>query len=289
MSNLQDLKNRIKNIKNTSKVTKAMKVISVNKFKKAVRELESFKKNKEIIDDLINILSDNDNYQKLSTDYQKLFCKSDKISSTMFIVIASNKGLCGSFNSNLFKTIEDEIILSLKDDCNISIMTVGNKATNYFNKHNNQELLNDSYMNIQKFEAETASIAVELALQKYIKGEIDECRIYYNQYIHNITNPPRCKLLLPITISQKPYNDILSCEGRDILEKIITQYLLNKMIESLLESKASEEFARMTTMENATHNATKIYNNLILQYNRTRQACITNEISEIIGGSESLR
>ena len=115
MSDLQSLKSRIKNIKNTSKVTKAMKLIAANKLKKAVKDLQNFHETKLVIDHLFYKMVDNDNIAKLSENYQKLLQPSDKISSLMLIVISSNKGLCGNFNSSLFKTIENEITMLLKE------------------------------------------------------------------------------------------------------------------------------------------------------------------------------
>jgi F-type H+-transporting ATPase subunit gamma len=289
MSDLQSLKQRIKNIKNTAKVTKSMKLISANKLKKATHDLEIFQGTKKLVDDMINNLLDNDNYEKLKNNYQKFFKINEKKSSVMLIVVASNKGLCGSFNSNLFKTIEDEITLLLKEGRDISIITIGNKAYNYF-KYSNQEFLMDSYSNIQKFEVENSVLVTDLAMKKFLNNEIDECRVYYNQYLSSISQQPKYEILLPIQIEEKSHRNDISTqyEGSDLLEKLVKQYLYNKILECLLENKAGEESFRMTSMESATNNATKISNQLTLQYNRTRQSVITNEICEIISGAEGV-
>jgi F-type H+-transporting ATPase subunit gamma len=287
MSDLQALKNRIKNIKNTSKVTKAMKLISANKLKKAVKELEKFRETKSIITDLLANLIDKENFEQLPDEYKKLLKSSSQASSVMLIVISSNKGLCGNFNSALFKLVEYDITILLKEKCEISVLSVGSKASNYF-ESNNPEFLVDTYSNIQKFELENAELVLQSAMQKFIKGDIDECRIYYNQYVSTMMHPPKCEILFPLNMQLTPYQNLKFFEGSDFIEKVITQHLLNEIIKSLLEAKAGEEAARMTAMDSATNNATKMHSKLLLQYNRTRQASITNEISEIISGSEAL-
>jgi F-type H+-transporting ATPase subunit gamma len=175
----------------------------------------------------------------------------------------------------------------LKEGYDISIMTLGSKANNYF-KINNQEFLNEMLSNIQKFEVENTNIAMEIMLKKFFTGEIHECRIYYNEFISSISHPVKCEVLLPIELPKISYDNLKTSEGSNVLEKVTKHYLSNKILKSLLESKAGEESSRMAAMDSATNNAVKIYNRLILQYNRTRQASITNEICEIISGSEAL-
>ena len=287
MSNLQSLKSRIKNIKSTAKVTKAMKLIAANKFKKSLKELENFRSTKTVIDKIFSSIACKDNIETLSSEYQKLFKKNDKPKSVMLILISSNKGLCGSFNSNLFNVIENEITLLLNTNCNISVINIGNKAYSYFNS-SHADFLHSSYPNIQKCEVENANTAIEIAIKQFLDGEIDECRIYYNQYISSISHPVKCESLLPIYIKKSSYEYSVLYEGDNLFEKLIKKFLSAKIVDSLLQSKAGEEASRMMAMDGATNNAIKISDRLTLKYNRTRQAVITSEISEIISGSEAL-
>ena len=253
MASLDDLKKRIQSVKSTQKITKAMKMVAAAKLRKAQENAEKGRpyseKMNNIILNLSNGISDKENAPKLLTgsgDEKVHLC----------VVLTSDRGLCGGFNSNIIENI------SFKDSKNV----------NYFD----------------------ADKVGKIIISVFEKKEFDVCTIFYNQFKNVITQIPQEQQIIPLKTSEtknkSSFQNNYECEPEEdeILSNLLPKNISTQIFKAMLENSASEQGSRMTAMDNATRNAGEMVDKLTIQYNRSRQAAITKELIEIISGAESL-
>ena len=294
MANLRDIRNRIESIKNTRQITRAMKMVAAAKLRKAQNRIIETRpyasKMKEIIARLVNNASDE--HDLLRTPESK-----DRV---LFIVIGSDRGLCGAFNSNLFKVVEKTIekdYAEYKKDGSLSLICVGRKAIKHFGKRNyNIEAEFPDFFDELSFS--DASEIMKMVIKKFKADAFDEVKLAYNEFKSVIAQERIVEPVLPIEpeslVDEESDSDLSPKEyiyepGVDkILEKLLPSHLNLQLWKAILESNAAEQGARMTAMDNATENANELQEDLELEYNRARQSAITTEISEIISGAQAL-
>ena len=287
MSTLQALKHRMRSINNTSKVVSAMRMVASNKLKKASNRLEEYQDTKSVISSTFKQLSSLNNISSLTHTYRKMFKMMDHPRQYLFVVIASDKGLCGSFHSHLFKLVSKDI-KEIYNRCGVvQMITVGQKATNYF-QFNNRDLIYKQYKNIHYCEFENSVAIHDIIFDQAMIDNIDECRIYYNEFRSMMSHPPTYTKLFPINLGENSSEEVVSTEGSQLFTKITKDHIISSVLQPLLTNKVGEEAARMIAMESAGNNANKIYDTLRIKYNSTRQAAITKEICEIISGAEAI-
>ena len=297
MASLDDLKKRIASVKSTQKITKAMKMVAAAKLRRAQDSAEKGRpyseKMNNVILNLSNGISDKENAPKLLSG-----TGSDKIH--LCVVMTSDRGLCGAFNSSVFKSsvamIKEKYAEELENDSCI-IMPIGKKALEFFKKRDYIVIERFSHL-IHDLSFDNAREAGQFILDEFKSGYFDKVEFVYNEFKNVATQVVVNEQFLPVPPveeaeeqEEKPQSNvdyILEPSKEFIFQEIIPKSLKIQFYKALLESNASEHGARMTAMDKATENAGELLKELKLAYNRTRQAAITTEILEIVGGAEAL-
>lgn len=294
MANLRDIRNRIESIKNTQQITRAMKMVAAAKLRKAQDRIIEARpyasKMKETVGRLVkNTSGDN-----------VLLRKPDKVERVLFIVIGSDRGLCGGFNNNLFKVVENKIkeeYSEHKKEGNLSLICLGRKTIKHFKKHKyNIEAEFPGFF--EELEFHQAMELMKHVISEFQAGKFDKVELAYNEFKSVISQNRIVESVLPIDPQSLIEDDdsdsnkaeyIYEPSVSKILEKLLPLHLNLQLWRAILESNAAEQGARMTSMDNATENAKELQEDLQLEYNRARQSAITTEISEIISGAQALR
>lgn len=291
MANLKEIRTRISSVSSTKKITSAMKMVSAAKFKKAQNNLIKFRPFNEKITQLIDVLASTN---ELSTPIYFTWRKD--INHVAILLITSNNSMCGAFNSSIIKTAIN-IHSSLKTTyphANFTFYCLGKKGEDVLRRSKFKvEQINPTC--IDKPRMELTGEVFDFFNKQYFLGKIDRVEIVYNKFKNAASQIQVNETLLPVikqTKSDKKQvfsKPIIEPEPKVLLEKILPYYLKNKLHSAILESSAAEHGARMTAMHQATENATSLLNNLVLDYNKARQAAITNEILEIVSGANALK
>jgi len=292
MASLDDLKKRISSVKSTQKITKAMKMVAAAKLRRAQESAEKgrpySKKMNNIILNLSSGISDKENAPKLLKG-----TGDDKVH--LCIVLTSDRGLCGGFNSNIIKKAKLYFQKILKEGKSLKIITVGSKGYDQLKRLYSDNIIDkisfkDS-KNTNYFDADKVG---KIIIDKFFKNEFDVCTIFYNQFKNVITQTPQEQQIIPLKVNDSKKD--ISIEDNyefepdedEILSNLLPKNISTQIFKAMLENSASEQGSRMTAMDNATRNAGEMVDKLTIQYNRSRQAAITKELIEIISGAESL-
>ena len=275
----KDIKNRIRSMESTRQITKAMEMVAASKLRRAQAQVVSSRPYFEILFDTINNIVDS------NRDFSSPYLTQRPVKKTAYVVIAGDRGLAGGYNSNILKLVMAEI--KGKDTC---VVPVGKKAVDYFRSHN-VPMLTTNYAEAEDMSlGDCFTIAKQLCKQ-YLAGEFDEICVAYTNFISVLSQTPGSLRLLPLlrqTTGKEGsvQSDIVyEPDATEVFEAIIPEYLGGILYGALCESRASEQAARRTAMDSATQNADEMIANLSLQFNRARQAAITQEITEIVAGS----
>jgi F-type H+-transporting ATPase subunit gamma len=288
MATLRDIKRRIKAVQSTSKITKAMKMVSAAKFRKAQQRMFELRPYAERMGNILSSLAGGAEGEM----HPLLVVRPRK--NIEVLIITSDRGLCGAFNTNILKAGTKHIAELQKEGFDVAISCVGRKARDYF-KRRNVELKKAwtgisgkiSYANAQE-------IAGEI-IEKYTDESVDEVILIYNEFKSAIAQKVVIAKLLPlapIEASEETlpvYNFIYEPTKQEIFSRLVPKNVEIQIFRALIESQASEEAARMAAMENATKSANDMISSLTLQYNKARQATITKELMDIVGGVEALK
>ncbi len=275
------VKARIIATKKTSQITKAMNMVSASKLKNAEKSIKNYLPFIEKTRDIVVNLSSND-----SSICHPLMDKRE-IKNVCFVVISSDRGLAGAFNSNICKELTKQIN-ELQKDVGYFVLPIGLKAYVYAKK-NRYRLVEDKLVNV-KDDVEFMIIAevIKSIIENYLIGRFDKVIVIYNHYINTLIQEVKNTTLLPIPIEKKK-NSMSTYEfdgeAKTILDTALPIYIENTIYSYILDSKASEHASRMNSMKNATDNATEVIATLELLYNRARQAAITLELTDIVGGA----
>ncbi len=291
MGNLKEIRIRIASVKSTQQITSAMKLVSASKFRKSQTAILKLRPYASKLNEVIQNLSasaDNAGANKYS--------KQREIKNILIVALSSNKGLCGAFNSNIIK--ETNHLISLYKEqhsgSKISLIGIGRKVSDYYSKRNYNVIDRlDSIFDSLTFDN---SVKISEKLINYFTGEqFDKIVFVYNKFKNASVQILTSEQFLPVIPSADTGNKktqvdyIFEPSQEEILEELIPKALKIHLYRALLDSNASEHGARMTAMHKATDNATELLKNLNLAYNKARQASITNEILEIVGGAEALK
>tara|TARA_Y100001936_G_C15981855_1_gene617202 strand:- start:359 stop:1213 length:855 start_codon:yes stop_codon:yes gene_type:complete len=282
MPSIKEVKNRIGSVKSTQQLTKAMKMVAAAKLKKAQDKVLQLRPYSKKLNEILSNLSDSIN--------NELF-KERKTNKVLVVIVSSDKGLCGSFNSSLIKEFQSFCQIN-SDIKNISILPIGKKAYDFF-KNSQYELILDYWEELNGFSYEKSSEICDFIINSFTESRFDKVTIIYNEFKNVAVQKTVSENFLPVSQendSQDSANNnyIFEPEKNKIIDNLIPQTLKTQLLKSVLESNASEQGSRMTAMSQATDNAGELLKELKLTYNRTRQAAITKEILEIVGGAEAL-
>ena len=290
MASLDDLKKRIASVKSTQKITKAMKMVAAAKLRKAQESAEKGRpyseKMNNIILNLSNGISDNENTSKLLSG-----TGNDKVH--LCVVMTSDRGLCGGFNSNIIKKAKSYFSKISAKGKEFKIITVGSKGNDQLKRVYGEKIIeNISFKESKNANYFDADKVGKMVIEKFEAGEFDVCTIFYNQFKNVITQIPQAQQIVPLNNEEDENNSDESYEFEpdedEILSNLLPKNISTQIFKAMLENSASEQGSRMSAMDNATRNAGEMVDKLTIEYNRSRQAAITKELIEIISGAESL-
>ena len=283
MANLKDIQQRIKSVGSIQKVTKAMKMVAAAKVKRAQERMEIPRPYSKNVQDLIcRILPE------ISSSNIDLIEKRD-VKKKGFIVITSDRGFAGSFNSSVIRLTEKEVEKFGKD--NVQLFCLGKKSSEHFSRRNYN--VKESFYDFWKdMNFDNASDITEKIIDSFINKEVDEIHVIYNRFRNLGSQDLMIEKVLPIDFTEnynvKNYNYDYEPSRQSTVNVLLPKHLKVQMWQQMLESYSSEEAARMVAMDNATENAKEIIKELKLEFNKARQAAITTEMLEIVGGAEAL-
>ena len=284
MANLKEIRNRISSVSSTMQITSAMKMVSAAKLKKAQDAITAMRPYSDKLTELLQSLS-----ATLDADSGSKFALEREVSRVLLVPITSNRGLAGAFNSNIIK---ETLRLSSEDylSTEISYLSIGKKANDAFKK--TKHLIADRSEIFDDLTYDNASEIAQILMDTFVDGKVDKVVLVYNKFKNAATQEIMTEQFLPIVPTKDNLNSnldyIFEPSKAEIVEQLIPKSLKTQLFKAIRDSFASEHGARMTAMHKATDNATELRDQLKLTYNKARQASITNEILEIVGGAEAL-
>ena len=282
---MKEIKTRIKSVESTKQITKAMELVSSSKFRKAKERAESAR---PYFNTLYNTVQD---IAKNTSNSRNVFLKERKVNNVCYIVIAGDRGLAGGYNSNILKAVIAHNKLGTG-----KVITVGKKAKESLSKRGYEVI--DYIESVEKCVYEDANRVAQTAMEAYKNGEVDEVNLVYTEFISALSQEPKIVKLLPVTIDntntekevKKGRAAVQYLPSADaVLGYVLPKYVSGSVYGAIAESFSSEQAARRTAMESATDNANEMISKLELVYNRARQAAVTQEISEIVGGAAAAK
>ena len=285
MANLKEIRTRISSVASTMQITSAMKMVSAAKLKRAQDAITQMRPYAEKLREILVNISGT-----LEGSAEGAYSQEREVKKVLIVAIASNRGLCGAFNANIFKATEKRI--KELSDKEVEVYAIGKRSADYFSgKHkvykSDVEIFNElNYDNV--------SVMAQEVMNAFVNNEFDKVEIIYNEFKNAATQEVITQQFIPVVAEENEAADvnadyIFEPSKSSIVVDLIPKSLKIQFYKSLLDSHASEHGARMTAMHKATDNANELKAELTLTYNRQRQAAITNEILEIVGGAEALK
>jgi F-type H+-transporting ATPase subunit gamma len=315
MANLKDIRDRIQSVKNTKKITEAMRLVAAAKVRRAQEQVTA---TRPFADSLAQVLYNLQNRLRFEDVDSALF-QQREVKSVALLVVSGDRGLCGGYNSSIIRRAEQRAKELKAEGINCILVTIGRKATQYFERRDYN--IDQSYIGLEQIPtaAEAAKIGDEL-LSLFLSEKVDRAELVYTKFVSLIASKPVIQTLLPLTVqglevqddeifrlttrggnfevqrekvatnatASFPQDMIFEQNPSQILDALLPLYLNNQLLRALQESAASELAARMTAMNNASENASELVGSLTLEYNKARQAAITQELLEVVAGAEAL-
>ncbi|REC76375.1 ATP synthase F1 subunit gamma [Chryseobacterium elymi] len=286
MANLKEIRGRITSISSTMQITRAMKMVSAAKLKKAQDAIVMLRPYSEKLQELIqNVNSSSD------PDQVSVYAQKREVKRILFIAVTSNRGLAGAFNSSIVKELNNQF--KEKSQYDVEVLTIGKKA--YDAVRRTRAVYSNESAVFDNLNFDTVSHVTEGVMNSFREGKFDEVYLIYNKFVNAATQEVTAEQLLPISMAEKAEETqvetdyIFEPNRNEILDNLIPKAIKTQVFKAVLDSVASEHGARMTAMHKATDNAQALKNDLVIFYNKARQAAITNEILEIVSGAEALK
>ncbi len=294
MPSLKELKNRITSVKSTRKITSAMKMVAASKLRRAQELAES---SRVYADSLAFIISSIAGKPSKNSDLPEILNGRENPKTTLLIINSSDRGLCGGFNSNLFRNAKTWIAEQQAKGKTVKLLTVGKKASSFYRRSEIDVIANFEDLTSNDRQIQVAEEIKSKIVELFESKEVDEVSILFNKFVSAIAQEPSYQSLIPMASDDEQTEEVVETSNavfefepdkNELLEYLLPRNFLTQIYRSILESSASEHAARMTSMDNATRNAGDMIDRLTLTYNRTRQAFITKELIEIISGAEAV-
>jgi F-type H+-transporting ATPase subunit gamma len=288
MAGAKEIRTKIASIKSTQKITKAMQMVAAAKMRKAQERMTASRPYAQKMLQVISHLS------HASPEYRHSFMREEREHKRVgYVVISSDRGLCGGLNTNLFRRLAVQIREQRKAGMEVSFAVVGAKALAFFRRFGGKVMSQVTHMG-DKPHIEDLIGTVRVLLDAYEAGELDAIYVAYNEFVNTMTQKPMIEQLVPIRTEQKAegikshWDYIYEPEPKAVLDALLVRYIESLVYQAVVENGACEQSARMVAMRAATDNAGNLINELQLIYNKARQAAITQEISEIVGGAAAV-
>lgn len=289
MANLKEIRNRIVSIGSTMQITSAMKMVSAAKLKRAQDKITDLRPYAEKLQEILTNVSTN------LSDAEGIYSQEREVKNVLIISVTSNRGLCGGFNAFVVK--EAKRIIGTHQGANVKVLSLGKKSFEIFAKtehHTTDGFGEKPFVIFDDLTFAKVAVIAETVMDKYTSGEFDKVYVVYNKFKNAAVQIITTEQFLPVVADEQESEVTSNVEyifepsKKEIVEEIIPKSLKIQIFKALLDSNASEHGARMTAMHKATENAKDLQFELKLHYNKARQASITNEILEIVGGAEAL-
>ena len=291
MASLDDLRKRITSVKSTQKLTKAMKMVAAAKLRKAQESAEKGRPYSEKMRNIILNLTESINDP---SNAPKLLVGTGKDQTYLCVVMTSDRGLCGGFNSNICRLAKNHFSKILSEGKELKIITIGSKGHDQLKREYGKYIIKKlSFKDKKKISFLEADEVGKIIIDLFDKNEFDKCILFFNNFKNVVTQIPQAQQIIPAEKKEatKEKNENFyefEPDEDEILEDLLPKNISTQVFKAFLENSASEQGSRMTAMDNATRNAGDLVNKLTIVYNRSRQAAITKELIEIISGAESL-
>ena len=289
MASLRDIKRKIGGVKKTKQITKAMNMVASAKLRGAQQRIERFRPYAEKYTDVLSDLA-----SRVDSSAHPLLEKREEIKSVGVILITSDKGLCGSFNVNLCQTAFKLANKKKEEGKEVKFICIGKKGRDFIRKRGFEIL--ESYPDVMNtFDFQLANETGTMVISKYLDFELDEAHIVFGQFVSMVKQVPLAQQILPVEQEDAegqagaPSQYIFEPSVEGLLAELLPRYVKVRMYRGMLDTSASEHAARMTAMDNATKNCDELVGQLTLVYNKARQAAITSELMDIVGGAEALK
>jgi F-type H+-transporting ATPase subunit gamma len=287
MASGKEIRTQIKSIKNTQKITRAMEMVAASKMRKAQERMRASRPYAEKIRNVIAHLAQS------NPEYRPPFMAEREIKRVGFIIISSDRGLCGGLNSNVFRAT----LAAMKEwqgkDIGIDVCAIGQKSTVFFNRFENGVRANVTHLG-DAAKLEDMIGTVKVMLDAYTEGEIDRLFLVNNEFVNTMTQKPVIDQLIPISTEtpeeelKHHWDYIYEPDAKEVLDGLLMRYIESLVYQGVVENNACEQAARMVAMKSASDNAGDIIGDLELVYNKARQAAITQELSEIVAGAAAV-
>ena len=287
MAGGREIKTKIKSVQNTRKVTRALEMVSASKIRKAQDRMKTSRPYARAMKQVIGHLA------QANTDYQHPFMVERKdVKRVGFIIVSSDRGLAGGLNNNLFRKMLGEIRQWNEKGVEVDVVTIGQKASVYFRRVKVNMLASVSHLGDTPKLDQLIGV-IKVMLDAYTEGKLDRVYVVYNDFVNTMTQRAAFDQLLPLPaaetqVARHDWDYIYEPDAATVLDHVITRYIESLVYQAVLENIASEHAARMVAMKAASDNASKLIGTLQLVYNKARQAAITQEISEIVGGAAAV-
>ncbi|MCB1788205.1 MAG: F0F1 ATP synthase subunit gamma [Chromatiaceae bacterium] len=287
MAGAKEIRTKIASVKSTQKITSAMEMVAASKMRKAQDRMQATRPYAEKMRQVIGHVA------LANPEYKHSFMHARPVKRIGFIIVSSDRGLCGGLNSNLFRRLVREIRALREAGTEIEYCTIGTKALGFFRRVGGKVVAQATHLGDAPHIDDLVG-AVKVMLDAYSNGEIDEIRIAYNVFVNTMTQKPTVEQLVPLAEGadaeqlKHHWDYIYEPGAKEVLDGLLTRYIESLVYQTVVENSACEQAARMVAMKSATDNAGNLIDELQLIYNKARQAAITQEISEIVGGAAAV-
>ncbi len=287
MAGAKEIRTKISSIKSTQKITSAMEMVAASKMRKAQDRMAASRPYAEKMRQVIGHVA------LANPEYKHPFMQAREVKRIGYIIVSSDRGLCGGLNTNLFRRLVREIREEREAGREISYCLIGNKALGFFKRVGGDVRAQVTHLGDAP-ELEALIGPVKVMLDAYSEGEIDEIRLAYNEFVNTMTQQPVTHTLVPLPPGEDAeelkhhWDYIYEPDAREVLDALLTRYIESVAYQAVVENGACEMAARMVAMKSATDNAGNLIDELQLVYNKARQAAITQEISEIVSGAAAV-
>ena len=286
MAGGREIKTKIKSVQNTRKVTRALEMVSASKIRKAQERMKASRPYARAMKQLIGHLA-----QANSEFRHPYLVERAEVKRVGYVIVSSDRGLAGGLNNNLFRKLLVEIRQWQETGVEVDVVTIGQKATVFFRRLKLRMLASVTHLGDQP-QVEQLVGVIKVMLDGYDAGDVDKVFLVYNDFVNTMTQRAAFDQLLPLppseAVAQHDWDYIYEPDAEAVLSHVLTRYIESLVYQAVMENVASEHAARMVAMKAASDNATKLIDTLNLIYNKARQAAITQEISEIVGGAAAV-
>jgi F-type H+-transporting ATPase subunit gamma len=286
MAGAREIRTKIKSIQNTKKVTRALEMVSASKIRKAQERMRA---SRPYVSAMRTIIG---NLANAQTDYPHPYLIEREAKRVGYIIVTSDRGLCGGLNANQFRMLLADIRRWQEQKVEVDVVCIGNKGSQFFKRLNLNFLGSVTHLG-DKPELSKMIGVLKLMLDAYAEGKVDRVFVAYNDFVNTMTQKPTVSTLLPLPAADREpsshsWDYLYEPDAKSVLDDVLVRYVESLVFQAVLENLASEHAARMVAMKAATDNAGNLINTLTLVYNKARQAAITQEIAEIVGGAAAV-